>query len=165
MSRYMRIGQVAAMTGLSIKAIRYYEAAGVLPSPLRSESRYRLYGIDDVRRFHLIKQIKQLGLSLREIGQLVRLSDEACCTTVRPGLRALLEEKLDQIDDRIQDLQALRASLAEYAARIPAGTVEEVTSCKPDRCLPPVEMPITFVTGGVGAVRLLLERGRVNAKG
>ena len=119
MNRYVRISRVASLTGFSIKAIRYYEAIGLL-RPQRSEGGYRLYGEEDIRRLYLLQRAKRLGFTLREAGELLNLADVGCCTTVRPGLRALINEKLRQIDVRIRDLQGLRSSLTAYADRLPA---------------------------------------------
>lgn len=155
MSMHMRIGQAARMTGLSVKAIRYYEAVGLLPPPLRSEGRYRLYGEEDTRRLHLLKRAKQLGFTLREAGELLNLAGLGCCMTVRPGLRVLLDEKLRQIDARIRDLQTLRASLADYARGLPAGTEQDTASCKPDLCVPAMDVPIPLFIDGVSENGLL----------
>lgn len=157
MSECVRIGQAARLTGLSIKAIRYYEAVGLLPPAPRGEGRYRLYGEDDIRRLHRLKRAKELGFTLREAGELLNLTDAGCCTTVRPGLRALLDEKMRQIDARIQDLRTLRASLAEYARILPAATEEDIASCKPDLCVPAIDVPITLFIDGVS------ENGRLSA--
>ena len=166
MSGSMRIGQVARMTGLSIKAIRYYEAVGVLPPPMRSGRRYRLYGEEDMRRLFLIKQAKRLGVSLREVGELLNLANVGCCTTVRPGLHAVLEEKLRQINSRIRDLQTLRASIADYAERLPIGTEEDAASCTPDRCVPAVEVAITLLVEEVSKNgRFPAAKGRAKPKG
>lgn len=148
MDGYMRIGQVARMSGLSIKAIRHYEAVGVLPAPLRSERGYRLYGQQDLRRLRLVKVARQLGFRLREASALVNLADAGCCATVRPGIRTLVDEKLRQIDGLMMDLQNLKSHLMDYAGRLPAGA-EDVLSCAPDSCVPEVEAPIVVLVEGV----------------
>jgi MerR family copper efflux transcriptional regulator len=148
MSGYVRIGQAARLTGLSIKAIRYYEAVGLLPPPPRTEARYRIYGEDDVRRLHRLRRAKELGFTLRETGELLNLTDAGCCTTVRPGLRALFDEKMRQIDARIRDLRTLRGALAKYARALPTATEKDSASCRPDLCVPAIGVPITLVIDG-----------------
>lgn len=166
MTEYLHIGQVAETTGLSIKAIRYYEAAGVLRPPARSESGYRLYGQQDIRRLYLLKSAKRLGFTLREAGDLLSLADLGCCTIVRPGLRALLYEKLHEIDALMQDLRALRAQLIEYAQGLPVRTERDVASCTPESCVPAVEAPITLLLRSVpGTTRVSASRGGVKRKG
>jgi len=156
MSEYVRIGQAARLTGLSIKAIRYYEAVGLLPPPPRAQGRYRLFGEDDIRRLHRLKRAKELGFTLREAGELLNLTDAGCCPSVRPGLRALLDEKMRQVDVRIRDLQALRASLAEYTRAL-HGDGGDIASCKPDLCVPAIDVPITLCIDGAS------ENGRLSA--
>lgn len=148
MSEYFRIGQVARMTGLSIKAIRYYETVGVLPLPMRSEGRYRLYDQQDIRRLNLLKLAKQLGATVREASEMLDLTHLGCCVTVRPSLRILLDEKLRQIDALVRDLQTLRARLVEYAEQLPAGMVDDAATCTPESCVPAVQMPIALLIGG-----------------
>ena len=164
--RYFRIGQVASITGLSIKAIRYYEAVGLLPPPQRSDGGYRLYSQEDIHRLHLLKRAKQLGFTLREAGELLKLAEVGCCTTVRPGLRALLDAKLRQIDARIRDLKNLRSSLAAYADRLPAAMGQDEAACIPDRCVPAPERPITlFLESVPGSASPPPWEGGVRSKG
>lgn len=148
MDGYFGIGQVARMTGISIKAIRYYEAIGVLPPPMRSEGRYRLYYQQDIHRLHFLKLAKELGFSLRKAGELLALADPGCCTTVRPGVRLLLDERLRQIDARIQDLRSLRAHLVHYAKDLPMRMVEDA-ACTPTSCVPALDRPIVLLVGSV----------------
>lgn len=138
-----KIGQVAQMTGMTIKAIRFYEAAGILPSPARSEAGFRLYGREDVRRLTFIKQARTLSLTLREAKYFTELLDAGCCSTVRPGTRALLEGKLQAVDARIRELTALRATLRSVVHDLAQKSDER--SCEPGQCVPSVERPIQLV--------------------
>lgn len=161
MSYPLRIGGVARITGLSIKAIRFYEAVGLLPPPTRSEKGYRLYGRAEIHRLQLVKQIKQWGLTLREIGGLLDPAGVGCCPTVRPGLKEFVDEKLRQIDDRIRDLQDLRGLLVDHTKRRPAAMDEDVAYCTPDRCVSGPEEPIPLLIVALGSNRFSLSgRGR-----
>jgi DNA-binding transcriptional MerR regulator len=60
----LTIGRLAALTGVSAKAIRYYEEIGLLPQPPRGANRYRRYGPADVNRVRLLKRIRLLGAPL-----------------------------------------------------------------------------------------------------
>ena len=88
------IGAVAARSGLSRKALRLYEARGILPAPRREPSGYRRYPADVLKLLTFVGQARRLGLTLAEIKHIVvlRRSGSAPCT----HLRALLEQKADR---------------------------------------------------------------------
>ena len=70
--RYMQIGEVAQRTGLTQRALRYWESRGLLPPPTRMEGGFRLYSPDDLSRLERIVELKQLlGFSLEEIRQVI----------------------------------------------------------------------------------------------
>ncbi len=72
----LQIGQVAARTGLSLRTIRFYEEAGLVPPTDRTEGGFRLYSGDDVARLELIMRMKPLGFSLEEMRELLALQTE-----------------------------------------------------------------------------------------
>ena len=105
----MRISQLAGRTGIPAKTIRYYEATGLLPQPQRETSGYRRYSEEDVDRLTFLSKAKTLGLSLAEIGDILRASsgDTVNCEHVLQ----LLATKRDQIDGWIREAQIVRDSL------------------------------------------------------
>jgi DNA-binding transcriptional MerR regulator len=110
----LKIGEVAKETGLSVKAIRFYEKIGLVPAPERTfSSGYRLYGERDVRRLRLIQRFKLLGLRLSQIKEIVAsLKGEGCdCKRVKPHLHRLVGQQLQEIDKKIQELTHLRGEL------------------------------------------------------
>ena len=68
MNTRLTSGQLGKLTGVPPKTIRYYEEAGILPLPERSESRYRLYSETDVRRLELIRRARALDMTLLRYG-------------------------------------------------------------------------------------------------
>jgi DNA-binding transcriptional MerR regulator len=68
----LTIGQVAKKAGVNIQTIRYYERRNLLPEPSRGESGYRHYEEETVRHIRFIRNAKELGFSLKEIGRVVR---------------------------------------------------------------------------------------------
>lgn len=105
----MRIGELAHRSGATIKAIRYYEHRGLLSAPAREPSGYRRYGEPHLTQLRFIGNAKRLGLSLEEIGDLLRACDEA-----QPGcahVLTLLEAKHAQIDAWIRAAHAFRYDL------------------------------------------------------
>ena len=71
MNTRLTSGQLGKLTGVPPKTIRYYEEAGILPLPERSESRYRLYSETDVHRLELIRRARALDMTLPEARELV----------------------------------------------------------------------------------------------
>lgn len=109
--RRLTIGHLAKVVGIPPKTIRFYEEEGLLRAPERSESGYRLFSPDDVRRLQLIKRAKLLGLSLGEIRELVDESFHESCQDLRGKLLELIPTRLSEIDQRISELEAFRGQL------------------------------------------------------
>ena len=110
----LTIGELAGELQLNPKTIRYYEEVGLLPEPRRSESGYRMYSRDDLDRVHLIKRAKLLGLSLAEIKELVEYAIDGRCGVLEHRLLSLVQAKLGEIDQKIDDLVTFRDDLRRY---------------------------------------------------
>jgi MerR family copper efflux transcriptional regulator len=110
----MYIGAVAKLTGASLKAIRHYEALGLLGTVPRSGA-YRLYAADEVLLIQLIKQAQGLGFRLAELVQVL---------AGRSGppdwlaLAAAIEAKQLSVRDEIARLQALAVNLQQVHREI-----------------------------------------------
>ena len=108
----LTIGELAARTGCTPEAIRYYEREGVVPRPARAGSgRYRQYGEADVERLAFLRRARELGFSLAEVRALLTFSDGD------PGrscgeVDALARAHLAQVDAKLAQLSALREALA-----------------------------------------------------
>ena len=70
----IHIGELAQKTGCNIETIRYYERIGLLPSPPRSASRYRVYERPDVQRLFFVRRARELGFTLDEVRALLALA-------------------------------------------------------------------------------------------
>ncbi|MDX2231671.1 MAG: heavy metal-responsive transcriptional regulator [Leptolyngbyaceae cyanobacterium bins.349] len=106
----LKIGEVAAITGLSVKTIRYYEEIGLLvPTVLRADSGYRLFDNAVLERLAFIKQVQSLGLSLTEVKDILQVHDQGIlpCGEVKHHLQA----KKQQIDAAIEALLQQRSQL------------------------------------------------------
>jgi DNA-binding transcriptional MerR regulator len=66
--RDLTIGEMAERTGLTVKTLRFYANAGLLPPSGRSEGNYRLFTLDDVMRALAIRSLREAGFTIREIG-------------------------------------------------------------------------------------------------
>jgi MerR family transcriptional regulator, copper efflux regulator len=108
------MGKAAQAAGLSRKALRVYEAKGLLPATERSDAGYRLYSDDDIAVLRFIRRARTLGLSLDEIGDILdlRRGGAAPCRYVV----ALLEERIREVDRTITELRRLRSTLADTRA-------------------------------------------------
>ncbi len=109
----MTIGKVAAGAGVNIQTIRYYERRGLLPRAPRTASGYRQYDPDAVARLRFIKRAQDLGFSLEEIAELLKLRVEhgAACEAVE----AKAKEKIAMVEKRIDDLRRMRTVLVELS--------------------------------------------------
>jgi DNA-binding transcriptional MerR regulator len=106
------ISEVAARTGCSPSALRYYENAGLI-APERTDSGYRAYDQRDIERLRFISRAEQLGLSLHEITDLVQLWEGDQCAPVAGRLRDLIDEKIGETQRRVSELIAFAADLQE----------------------------------------------------
>ena len=102
----LTISSVAKQAQVNIETLRYYERQGVVPKPPRTDSNYRVYPPDTVRRVRFVKHAQELGFSLKEIKELLslRATPGASCQDVRQRAAA----KIDEIDEKTLSLQAMR---------------------------------------------------------
>ena len=106
----LKIGVVAKQSGVNLQTVHYYERRGLVPKPPRSASNYRLYPTDTVRRIRFIKHAQDLGFTLKEIQDLLRLraTTGARCGDVLKRAGA----KIQEIDEKIRSLKSMRKALA-----------------------------------------------------
>lgn len=105
----MFIQELAKLTGVPAKTIRYYESIGLLPDPQRAENNYRQYTTDAVERLRFIVSSRSLGFNLTDIGEFLSARDAGTL----PCKRVLdsFDQRISEIDRRIADLLALRDTL------------------------------------------------------
>ena len=112
----LKIGELAALCGVSPDTIRFYEREKLLPRPRRTASRYRVYGEEDEDRVSFIRQAQVIGLTLENIRELVRerqLHTPGECRHVAQ----LLRERMEVLDRKIAELRSFRRRLADNLAR------------------------------------------------
>ena len=113
----MNISDVAKKTGLSSKAIRFYEEKGVVTPPLRSENGYRTYNGHHLDELNLLRQARQVGFTLDECRELVALFNNPSRHSADVKARTL--QKADEIAAHIEELYAMRARLLALADACP----------------------------------------------
>lgn len=107
--KMLHIGEVARQLGLNPQTIYFWERIGLIAPPQRTESGYRLFSQEDVDRLAFITRAKSLGLTLEEIREILALKNRHSLTC--QALYERLLKKLEQIDQNIRHLQALRQEL------------------------------------------------------
>lgn len=114
----MLIGKLAKKSGLSVDCIRFYEKKGLIDSALirRRSNNYRDYAESSLERLVLIQQAKRLGFTLVEIQEWVRDFESNKLTVEQK--QSLLGRKLEQIDERIEELKMMKSYLAQKLARL-----------------------------------------------
>ena len=115
----MRIGEFAEEAGVTPRTIRYYEGLGLLGPSQREGQGFRYYTETELGRLKKIEALKQLGLTLEEIGEVLPLYCEDP-TGVRGKQRMLeiLQSSLIETDEKIAALQRFRTELQGNIERI-----------------------------------------------
>lgn len=126
----MKIGQLAEATGVSTKAIRYYEDIGVLPTAERAANGYRTYDTSTANRISFIQDAQSAGLSLLEIQMILDLRDagESTCGHVITSL----EMRLTDVERQMGELQRTRDRLGRIIDR--ARSLDPGECDDPNRC-------------------------------
>lgn len=112
----MKIGELSARTGVSIRSLRYYEEQGLL-APARHQNGYREYSPLAEEQVRTIKFYLSLGLTTEQIAgflQCVLINKEAFCNEVLP----IYEQKLEEIDEQIRLLQNIKTNLQDRICSI-----------------------------------------------
>ena len=113
------IGELATSLGLTTRTLRYWEEVGIIESAERADGAARGYTPYFMRRIKFIMKLKHLGLTIREMQALYSAYGDAKQTDrMLPALIEVLEDHIEKIDSRIQNLNALRTEIDEYRQRM-----------------------------------------------
>jgi DNA-binding transcriptional MerR regulator len=110
----LKIGEVAKRSGLGIETLRFYERSGVLESPSRTESGYRVYDEAVLERLAFIKQAQALGFSLNEVKRII--DDARAGTSPCAEVREMVRRRLTELDARLREMRRYRTELAKTLA-------------------------------------------------
>jgi MerR family transcriptional regulator, copper efflux regulator len=111
----MSIGQLAKSARVGIDTVRFYEKHGLLPKPQRKVSGYRQYNADDARRLVFIRRAKELGFTLADIGELLKLRSGRSVDRVRK----VAQQKLQMVEAKIVELERIRDVLKDLVSACP----------------------------------------------
>ncbi|GIG22092.1 MerR family transcriptional regulator [Cellulomonas chitinilytica] len=120
-----RIAEAAGLVGVAPTTLRYYEDIGLLEKPARGSNGYRAYDEDDVARLRFVTAVKNLGIPLSDVRELVAAYGVEDCSTVAHHVVETVAARLTETQERIGELVALAAQLQTVAARLadaPTGT-------------------------------------------
>jgi MerR family mercuric resistance operon transcriptional regulator len=104
----LTIGKLAKQCQVNVETIRYYQRIGLMRIPETTQS-YRYYNSQDIETLSFIQKAKDAGLQLSEIQELLQLQLED-----REQVRHVIQQRLDKIDQRIQELNSLKQRLATW---------------------------------------------------
>lgn len=115
----MRIGEFAEQAGVTPRTIRYYEDLGLLGPNEREGHGFRYYTDAELIRLKKIDALKQLGLSLEEIGEVLPLyCDDPTGVRGKRRVLEILQRQLAETDEKIATLQRFRADMQANITRI-----------------------------------------------
>lgn len=111
----MKRSELARSAGCHSETVRFYEARGLLPAPPRSAAGHRVYGREHKRCLRFIVRARELGFSLDQVTELLRLADDggAICAEAK----ALTLGRLDEVGRKIADLRKLKWALRYMVSR------------------------------------------------
>jgi MerR family transcriptional regulator, copper efflux regulator len=103
------IGEAARRSGVSAKMVRHYESLGLLPSVQRTESGYRQYGDNEVHTLRFIRRARDLGFSMDEISQLLKLWHNRRRSSAE--VRRIASRHIEELSRKLAEMEAMRRTL------------------------------------------------------
>lgn len=119
----MKRGALAKLTGCNGETIRYYESAGLLPEPPRTETGHRVYDKQHERRLSFILRARNLGFTIEEIRGLLSLSDDKTFTCAQ--VQDITARHLTDVQERISDLRHIENVLQNMLSQCKNGAKPE----------------------------------------
>ena len=117
------IGEVSRRVGIKVPTLRYYEQAGLIPEPNRSEGGQRRYSESDLQRLAFVKHARQLGFSLEHITSLLELSEQTGGDC--GDIHTLAETHLAAVRAKLRLLRDLEKELKRIVVGCSSGHVGE----------------------------------------
>jgi MerR family transcriptional regulator, copper efflux regulator len=105
----LRIGEMAKISGFSVKTIRFYCDQGLLHTA-RSEGRYRIFSPESLAELEIIRALRSMDVPIGELARILEVRRAGVCNC--SVLKDSIATKLLSIDSRIQELQMMKSELA-----------------------------------------------------
>ena len=118
MDQFMRIGDLVERAGVTQRTVRYYESIGLLAPGKREGHGHHYYTEETLVRLRKIDQLKRLGLSLEEIGEVIDLYfTDPSGVQPKQKILAILRKHLHETESKIGELQQFRSELQAHIER------------------------------------------------
>ncbi len=150
--RRWSIGEVARASGTTVRALRHYDAIGLLSASERTASGHRRYTGDDVRRLYRVRALRTLGLSLEEIADVLANSTDDLA-----AMRGLLTAQLRELEAHGARIQRLTQRLHGLLGQIDGASMPD-----PDQFMTTLEMISMFESSFTAEQREQLARRRAD---
>jgi MerR family transcriptional regulator, copper efflux regulator len=111
----MQIGEAAARSGVSAKMIRYYEEIGLVPRSARQPQGYRDYDDRDVNRLRFVARARDLGFSIKEIAELLRLYSDRRRSSA--DVKRIALRQVAELETKIRAMRQLKRIIQQLADR------------------------------------------------
>ncbi|WP_298232126.1 Cu(I)-responsive transcriptional regulator [uncultured Azohydromonas sp.] len=111
---FLNIGEAAARSGVSAKMVRHYESLGLLPHVRRTEAGYRQYGETEVNTLRFIRRARDLGFSMAEIAELLRLWQNRRRSSAE--VKRIAQAHVADLERRIAEMAAMKQTLQQLVS-------------------------------------------------
>lgn len=116
----LKVGELAARSGLTVRALHHYDSIGLLTPSARSDAGYRLYGRDDVARLHQIQTLRSFGMALAGIG--------AYLDSPEASPMSLIARQIAALDQQIENAARMRGQLQKVHQQLANGETPELAT-------------------------------------
>ena len=144
----VRIAEVAEQLDVAPSTVRYYERIGLVPSPPRTASGYRIYDDEAVARLLFVTRAKRIGLTLEQIAEVLPIWDGVNCAATHDEITRLVDMKKAEVEERMRELQRFVEQLDEVRVALEEGPPP--AACRPDLscCVPEAgDGTVTSISG------------------
>lgn len=127
------LGELARRSEVPARTVRYYADRGLIRPARRSAGGYRLFDEGGLRQLRFIRRLQGLGLSLRELQQVMRAAERQSCGDSSAAVRKRLEAHVSLVAERIAELERVRHELASLMDLQVRGCTDELCLCNGGR--------------------------------